>query len=119
MGVTVVDVREVAGGVSLCLRVAKDGSDREIAVEHVVAGSGYVIDVDRLDFLDPKLRSAIRRIDRAPRLNAVFETSVSRLHVVGPASALSFGPLFRFVVGAEYTSRILSTHLALQTSAVV
>jgi hypothetical protein len=25
---------------------------------------------------------------------------------------MSFGPLFRFVVGAEYTARIVSAHLA-------
>jgi hypothetical protein len=32
----------------------------------------------------------------APKLNATFETSVSGL----PASAMSFGPVFRFVVDA-------------------
>jgi FAD-dependent urate hydroxylase len=110
-GVAVIDAREVAGGVSLRLRVANEGSDREFAVEHVVAGCGYAVDVDRLDFVDPELRGAIRRVERAPRLNGVFETSVSGLHFVGPASAPSFGPLFRFVVGAEYTSRIVSAHL--------
>jgi hypothetical protein len=37
---------------------------------------------------------------------------VPGLHFVGPASAMSFGPLFRFVVGADYTARRLSAHLA-------
>ena len=46
-------------------------------VDHVVAGSGYDIDVERLEFMDPKLRSAIQRLERAPKLNANFETSVS------------------------------------------
>ena len=34
-----------------------------------------------------------------------LKSTVSGLYFVGPASALSFGPLFRFVVGAEYTSQ--------------
>ena len=52
------------------------------------------------------------RIKGSPRLNRRFETSVERFHVIGPASALSFGPLFRFVVGAHYTVRILTPHFA-------
>jgi hypothetical protein len=28
-----------------------------------------------------------------------------------PASAMSFGPIFRFVVGAEYSARVVSAHL--------
>jgi hypothetical protein len=31
--------------------------------------------------------------------------------MVGPAAAYSFGPMFRFVVGARYTARRLARHL--------
>lgn len=110
-GTMVVEAREAAGRVVLRLRDAKDGSDRELVVDHVIAGTGYDINVERLEFLHPKLRCAIQRLERAPRLNDIFESSVPGLHFVGPASAMSFGPLFRFVVGAEYTARILSQHL--------
>ncbi|HEX5143709.1 MAG TPA: NAD(P)-binding domain-containing protein [Mycobacterium sp.] len=115
-GTKVVGAKEVDGGVALQL-ATRDGTDREIVVDHVVAGSGYIVDVDRIDFLDPMLRAAIERIGTAPRLNAVFETSVPRLHIVGPASAQSFGPLFRFVVGAKYTSRVVSTHVSSRVAA--
>ena len=111
-GATVVEAREAAGRVALGLRLAKDGSSCQLMVDHVVAGSGYDVDVERIEFMDPKLRSAIQRLERAPRLNATFETSVSGLHFIGPASAMSFGPLFRFVVGAEYSARVVSAHLA-------
>jgi lysine/ornithine N-monooxygenase len=111
-GATVFEAREAAGRVALALRLAKDGSSCQLMVDHVVAGSGYDVDVGRIEFMDPKLRSAIQRLERAPRLNASFETSVSGLHFIGPASAMSFGPLFRFVVGAEYSARIVSAHLA-------
>jgi FAD-dependent urate hydroxylase len=115
-GATVVEAREAAGRVALGLHIAKDGSERPLIVDHVIAGSGYEIDVERLDFIHPKLRCAIARLDGAPRLNATFEASVPGLHFIGPASAMSFGPLFRFVVGAEYTVRIVSAHLASQAS---
>jgi cation diffusion facilitator CzcD-associated flavoprotein CzcO len=112
LGATVVEAREVSGRVALELRLAKDGGKCRLVVDHVVAGSGYDIDVERLGFLRPKLRCAIQRLERAPKLNATFETSVSGLHFIGPASAMSFGPLFRFVVGAEYTARVVSARLA-------
>ncbi len=108
------EAREEADRVALKLRAAKDGTERQLVVDHVIAGSGYVISVDRLDLLASDLRGAIQRLETAPRLSAVFEASVSGLHFIGPASAMSFGPLFRFVVGAEYTARIVSAHLASQ-----
>jgi FAD-dependent urate hydroxylase len=114
LGTTVAAAREKAGRLVLTLRDSTGGTDREIQVDHVISGSGYVIDVDRLDFLASSLRGAVERIARAPRLNASFETSVPGLRFVGPASAMSFGPLFRFVVGAEYTARIVTTRMSSQ-----
>ena len=111
-GTTVIAAREYAGRVALRLRTAKNGSERQLVVDHVIAGTGYDINVERLDFLHPNLRLGIQRIERAPRLKATFEASVPGLHFIGPSSAMSFGPLFRFVVGAEYTARVLSAHLA-------
>jgi hypothetical protein len=34
----------------------------------------------------------------------------------GPASAMNFGPLFRFVAGAEYSAPVVSAHLAARAS---
>ena len=111
-GATVEAGNEARGRVALQLRVADDSRERQLIVDHVIAGTGYDIDVDRLVFLDPALRAAIHRLGRAPRLNAEFETSVLGLGVIGPASAMSFGPLFRFVAGSEYTARVVSASLA-------
>ena len=115
-GTTVVAAREAAGRVALLLRAAKDGRERQLVVDHVIAGTGYDIDVDRIDLLQPKIRRAIQRLKSAPSLNATFESSVPGLRFIGPASAMSFGPLFRFVVGAEYTARIVSRNLATSAS---
>jgi FAD-dependent urate hydroxylase len=115
-GTRVVEARKAGGRVSLGLRLAGDRSKRTLIVDHVIAGSGYDIDVERLRFIDPKLLRGIKRLERAPKLNARFETSVQGLYFIGPASAMSFGPLFRFVVGAEYTVGIVSSHLAARVS---
>ena len=117
-GTVVVEAREAGGRVALRLHAAMDRSDRQLVVDHVIAGSGYDIDVERLDFLHPGLRSQIQRLGLAPKLSATFETSVPGLRFIGPASAMSFGPLFRFVVGAEYTARIVSARMASQASFV-
>jgi len=114
-GVTVAKTLENNARVLLELR-HKDGSRSQLVVDHIIAGSGYDVNVDRLEFLGAKVRSAIERLERAPRLNASFGTSVPGLYFIGPASAMSFGPLFRFVVGAEYSVRVLAAHLAKRTS---
>lgn len=116
---TVVGAKEADGGVVLNVRVNGGGSEHQIRVDHVVAGSGYVSDVQRLKFLDPQLRSSIEVVESAPRLDATFESSAPGLRFIGPASAMSFGPLFRFVVGAEYSAKIVSTELARGNSSKV
>jgi thioredoxin reductase len=108
----VVEARQNCTGVALTVRDAKEQATRQMTVDHVIAGSGYTVDVDRLTFLDESLRSAICRVERSPKLNSTFESSVPGLRFVGAASAMSFGPLFRFVVGAEYTARTIAQHLA-------
>ncbi len=115
-GATVVEARETGGRVMLRLARGKDGNTGSIVVDHVIAGSGYDINVDSLQFIEPKLRCTIERLERAPKLSASFETSVPGLYVIGPASAMSFGPLFRFVVGADYTVRTVSAHLGARAS---
>ena len=62
--------------------------------------------------MDRDLAAQIRRIERAPDLSRHFESSVRGLYFVGPSAAFSFGPLFRFVAGAEYAAPSLARHLA-------
>jgi cation diffusion facilitator CzcD-associated flavoprotein CzcO len=111
-GTTVLEASEKGGRVALRLCNAHDRKEHIVMFDHVMAGTGYDMDVSRVAYLDPKLRSAIANRNGAPRLNSKFETSVSGLQIIGPASAMSFGPLFRFVVGAKYTAQVVSAHLA-------
>jgi thioredoxin reductase len=93
------------------LIVSRNGDEREIACDHVIAATGYKPDMNRLSFLSARLLHEIRQVENTPILSSRFETSVQGLYVVGPAAANSFGPLMRFMVGAEYTSPLLTRHL--------
>jgi hypothetical protein len=110
-GTTVVAAERKGKRIALELK-RSDGNRRSVLVDHVVAGTGYNVDVDRLAFLSHPLRQAINRLEHAPKLNSTFEASVRGLRFIGPSSTMSFGPLFRFVVGADYTARVVAAKLA-------
>ncbi|HEV2238386.1 MAG TPA: hypothetical protein VGR57_17125, partial [Ktedonobacterales bacterium] len=84
----------------------------------VIAGTGYEVDVDRIPFVHPELAAEIVRVERAPNLTRHFESSVPGLYFVGPAAAFSFGPLFRFVAGADYAVPLLARRLAWTAAAL-
>jgi thioredoxin reductase len=89
-----------------------EGSLRNVEVDFVIAGTGYDVNVSRLKFLDPEISDRIHRTERAPTLDINFESSVPDLHFTGPLSFMCFGPLFRFVTGAEVTARKLARRLS-------
>jgi hypothetical protein len=87
-----------------------DGEERTLRTDHVIAGTGYRVDLRRLMFLGKELRPQLRAVDFTPILSANFESSVRGLYFVGLASAITFGPSMRFLVGARYTARRLVRH---------
>jgi thioredoxin reductase len=93
------------------LIVSRRGEEREIACDYVIAATGYKPDMSRLSFLSLRLLREIKQVENTPVLSSRFETSVRGLYVVGPAAANSFGPLMRFMVGAQYASPLLARHL--------
>jgi len=98
---------------SVVLRIAVDGRTEERAFAHVVCGTGFRHSLDGFRFLDARLQASVVRIaGLAPRLSRHFESSAPGLYFVGPISAYSFGPLFRFVCGAAPTAPVVARHLA-------
>jgi thioredoxin reductase len=97
-------------GVRLSLR-GLDGTMRELETEHVIAGTGYKVEVDRLKFLSVDIRSDLEQVENTPVLSEAFESSVSGLHFVGVAAANSFGPVMRFAFGAGFTAKHLAQRL--------
>jgi hypothetical protein len=97
-----------------CVSVVDQGSRalQGADPDHVITGTGYDWNVSLLPFLDPNLQRSIHRTEHAPSLNLNFESSVKGLYFIGPMSAMSFGPLFRFVAGAGFSVRMVARHLA-------
>jgi thioredoxin reductase len=94
------------------LRLRRNGTISTVAADHVIAATGYKVDIGCLDFLHPSLRSSVDCVDGSPRLSYRFESSVRGLYFIGTTSANSFGPMLRFAYGAGFAARRLSRHLA-------
>ncbi|MBV9919586.1 MAG: NAD(P)/FAD-dependent oxidoreductase [Pseudonocardia sp.] len=102
------------GKVRLAL-TSTTGERCEVVTDHVIAATGYYPDVERLQFISPALRRAIRTHAGMPVLSGTFESSVSGLYFVGPPAVNTFGPLMRFMVGSEYVAPVVSRSLARHT----
>jgi thioredoxin reductase len=102
------------GRVKIQVRAA-DG-ERQIVAEHVIAATGYKVDLDRLQFLSPEIRGKLKAIERAPVLSSGFESSLPGLYFAGVAAANSFGPVMRFAFGAGFAARTVTRALAKSVS---
>jgi thioredoxin reductase len=91
--------------------VGNDGIEKLIETEHVIAATGYRTDLSKLSFLGPELLPQIQSAHGYPVLTSQFESSVPGLYFTGASSALSFGPVMRFAVGAGFTARRLASAL--------
>jgi thioredoxin reductase len=92
--------------------VDASGHKQSRAFDHVIAATGYYVDVRRLSFLHSDIAKQLRLVGGSPRLSAHFESSVPGLYFTGPVAAASFGPVMRFVAGAGFAARRLAHRLA-------
>lgn len=83
----------------------------ELVVSHLLVGTGYRPDLSRLAFLDAGLRGRIATAGGAPVLDRLLQSSVPGLYFVGYPAAVSFGPVMRFVYGADFVARRLARQL--------
>ena len=86
-----------------------DGSER--SADHVVLGTGFELDVRSHPLLAPDLARRISHRDGYPLLRRAYESSVDGLHFIGAMSAVSYGPIMRFVCGTWYTGAALEREL--------
>ncbi|WP_053743419.1 NAD(P)-binding domain-containing protein [Streptomyces sp. NRRL WC-3618] len=101
------------GGVRPVLTVRElDGRTRELFADHVIAATGYRVDIAAMDFLGHELRTELAVSRGTPRLGAGYVSSVPGLYFTGLPSAASYGPVMRFVCGTEFASPRLAGHLA-------
>jgi hypothetical protein len=111
-GCTIRSVEQADGQLRLGLQ-GPGGRSETLEADHVLAATGYGVDIDRLDILDQGLRRAVRRGNGgAPRLSASFESSVPGLYFTGLSAADTFGPVLRFVCGTDFAAGRTSRGIA-------
>ena len=101
------------GMVNMRVRAA-DGSEHIVVTQHVIAGTGYKVDMTRLSFLSSEIRRDLQLVSTSPALSTHFESSVPGLYFVGLAAANTFGPLMRFAFGAEFAAQRVAESVAAQ-----
>jgi cation diffusion facilitator CzcD-associated flavoprotein CzcO len=103
----IVGVGERRGRVELSI-VSSGGRQQVFEADHLIAATGFQVDMGRLGFLDQKLRAALALENGYPVLNGQYETSVPGLYAIGAMAAQSFGPVMRFMYGARHPARTLA-----------
>jgi hypothetical protein len=89
-----------------------EGGRRIVTADHVIAGTGYKVDMRRLAFFGPDVLNRLDCVNHTPRLSRWFESSIRGLHFVGTAASNSFGPMMRFAYGAGFVAPRLSGYIA-------
>lgn len=106
-------VRTEADGAGPTLTVRTlDGRTDKLSADHVIAATGYRVDIAAMDFLGHELRTRLAVSRGTPRLGAGYVSSVPGLYFTGLPAAASYGPVMRFVCGTEFASPRLAKHLA-------
>ncbi len=101
-GHRVLAIQEDSGKAVLTLTA--EGRQSDLKVDHVVAATGYRVDLDRITYLSTDVRARMRTVAGFPHLSPSFESSVPGLYVAGMAAAATFGPLMRFVCGTSFAA---------------
>jgi FAD-dependent urate hydroxylase len=104
-------VLTVGDGIRISL-AGRDGTRSGVSADHVIAATGYRPDLRRLAFLDDGLRSQIQTVANTAAVDGGYQTSVPGLFVIGPAVAPVFGPVMRFVYGADHAATTVGQRLA-------
>ncbi len=104
--------RAVVAGDRVQLRLATPDGTKDVTTDHVIAATGYRIDVRALGFLSDAIRAQMDCVERTPVLSSNFESSIRGLYFVGAVAANSFGPLMRFAFGAGFAARRLAAHFS-------
>jgi FAD-dependent urate hydroxylase len=102
----------VVDGRPLLALQGHEGRREEVAADHVIAATGYRVDLGAMGFLGHELRTELSVSRGAPVLGAGFRSSIPGLYFTGLPAAASYGPVMRFVCGTEFASPRLARHLA-------
>ncbi len=95
------------------VRLTLDGPrPTSVEADHVIAGTGFRVDISRLPFLPHELRSSINVLNGHPLVSRAGETSVPGLYFAGAPTVLTIGPSARFIAGTFTLSKPLTRSIA-------
>jgi FAD-dependent urate hydroxylase len=95
------------------VRLQLDGPSRSsLEVDHVIAGTGFRINLARLTYLPEELRARIATFGGYPVLTRAGESTVPGLYFVGASAAFGLGPSMRFIAGTHNVSPQLTRSVA-------
>jgi thioredoxin reductase len=105
-----VEVQRVQSRPDDLVLTLSDGTTRE--VDACIVACGFAFSQDGLKVLAPELRSRIAIQDGWPVLDRSFRTNVPQISLVGFPAEGRFGPLSRFVEGADFAAQRVAESLA-------
>lgn len=95
------------------VRLFLDGPKETVLdVDHVMAGTGFRMDLSHFSFLPSDIRSEISVFENYPVVSKVGESSVRNLYFAGAPAAANIGPSMRFIAGTHNQARPLAKKLA-------
>ena len=105
-----VEVQRVESRPDDLVLTLSDGTTRE--VDACIVACGFAFSRDGLTVLSPELRVRIAIQDGWPVLDRSFRTNVPQISLVGFPAEGRFGPLSRFVEGADFAAQRVAESLA-------
>jgi thioredoxin reductase len=95
------------------VRLVLDGPGQSLLdADHVIAGTGFRVDLARLPFMTESLRLAVKSLNGHPVVSRSGQTSVPGLYFCGAPTVLSIGPSARFIAGTHTLAAPLARSLA-------
>jgi FAD-dependent urate hydroxylase len=95
------------------VRLHLDGpTPSTVDVDHVMAGTGFRMDVARLSFLSEEIQSSLVTRVNLPLVNRAGESTVPGLYFAGAHTVVSHGPGVRFISGTHQTAAQLARSVA-------
>ncbi len=94
------------------VRLHLDGGKPSITADHVIAGTGFRVDVSRLPFLAERITENLATRANCAVVNRAGESSVPGLYFAGAHTMTSLGPGVRFISGTHHTSAQVARSVA-------
>ncbi|HEY3877334.1 MAG TPA: NAD(P)-binding domain-containing protein [Trebonia sp.] len=95
------------------VRLHLDGPERStVEADHVIAGTGFRINIARLPFMSSQLLSGLTTLANCPKVNRAGESSIPGLYFAGAPTMVSLGPGVRFIAGTHHVAAQLASSVA-------